>query len=635
MPSAAPPSPPRAAALALAALLGLIPTLAACGGGDGDAAKPAPPAGGGQSNAPAPAPAPVPAPPPARPGQWFEECAETRGLRFMNRFLEPEQGANFKINLYDHGTGTIVADFDGDGDDDVYLLGQLGGNGMFRNDGGRFTDVTKESGTGLADRISVGGAAADIDGDGDRDLFVTTTRGGNCLFVNEGGWKFVDLTKESGLHLVMESMAAAFFDADGDADLDLLLTNTARWTLESYDRELKYYQGKGSLGELIRSEREFDVFYLNDGKGRFTDATESSGLKGKGWGGDIAVFDMEGDGDLDVYVCNMFGSSTLYANDGKAKFTDVTKKALGKTSWGAVGVRAFDYDGDGLIDIFVSDMHSDMWIPFNLDPAQVEEAKKYASFFQRSIEIGAQNPEANRQFELEANIRPDEVLFGNCLHRNRGDGTFEEVSGKANSETFWPWGCTEGDFDGDGWQDVYIPSGMGYPLFYWRSPLLRNRGDGTFEDVSRVAGTEPPPGGEQMSIEFKGKKAVRSSRSAATGDFDGDGRLDLVVNNFNERAYLYRNVAPAGRWCAFRLTGTKSNRDAIGALIKVTAGGRTRVRQVQASGGYLSQCSNTVHFGLGKAAAIERVEIRWPGGRVQVLDGAKIDAVNAVTEPAE
>jgi hypothetical protein len=578
--------------------------------------------------------APAGNPPAAAPGPRFEEIAEKAGLRFRMDFLRPEQGENFKINLYDHGCGVAVADFDGDGHDDVYFLNQLGPNALFRNNGdGTFTDVTKSAGVGLDGLISVGAAFADCDGDGDLDLYVTTTRGGNVYFENMGGGKFRDATKEAGLTLVTESMSPTFFDVDGDGDLDLLVTNTAHWTRDDFDEQLRYYRGKVTLADLIASEKESNNLYLNDGRGHFTDATKESGLSGKGWGGDTAVFDYDGDGALDVFICNMFGSSTLYRNDGKGRFTDVTRAVLGRTSWGAVGARAFDYDGDGLIDLFVVDMHSDMWTPFDFDVALVEPSKKYGSFFERAIALKKVPPGSDADFDVKADVRRDEVLFGNTLFRNLGGGKFEEASGRAGVETFWPWGIADGDFDGDGFVDAYIPTGMGFPFFYWPSSLLRNRGDGTFQDVARTAGTEPPPGGPNLEYGIAGRPAPRSSRSAAVADFDGDGRLDLVVNNFNDRAFYFHNVSAPGRWCELRLVATRGNRDAVGAVARLTAGGRTMVRQVQAAGGYLAQSSNRLHFGLGAATSIDRVEIRWPGGATQTVEHPAVNALTTITEP--
>jgi hypothetical protein len=574
-----------------------------------------------------------PAPDPG-PGPRFVECAEAAGLRFRMNFIPAEQGENFRINLYDHGAGVSVADVDGDGHDDVLLLNQLGANALFRNRGdGTFEDVTAKAGVGLDDRVCVAAAFGDADGDGDQDLYVTTVRAGNAYFENLGGCRFRDATKDAGLELVTESLGAAFFDADGDGDLDLLVTNTARWTLDQLSGRDHYWRGKGSVPELLASERLFNALYRNDGKGRFADATAEAGLAGKGWGGDVAVFDMDEDGDLDVYVCNMFGPNHLFRNDGKGRFADVTREVLGRTSWGGMGARALDVDGDARLDLLVVDMHSDMWMDSDLAAEFVEAKAKYPTFLSRFVALGKTTEEADRAFAVLAGIQADEVVFGNTLFRNKGGGAYEEVSDRAGAETFWPWGIAEGDFDGDGSVDAFLPAGMGYPFFYWPSSLLRNRGDGTFEDVARAAGLDPPPGGRESELAFKGKRATRSARAAATLDFDGDGRLDLVVNNFNDRAHLFRNVARPGNWCGLRLVATRTNRGAVGALAKLTAGGRTQVRQVQAAGGYLSQSTNDLHFGLGSATSVDRVEIRWPSGQVQVVERPAAGARTTITEP--
>jgi hypothetical protein len=568
----------------------------------------------------------------------FEECAEAAGLRFQMSFLPDEQGERFKINFYDHGCGVAVADADGDGRDDVFLCNQLGPCRLFRNmGGGRFDDVTVAAGDlelSLDGKICVAAAFADVDGDGNSDLYVTTTRAGNVFLKGLGGMKFRDATAEAGLALVAESEFPCFFDADGDGVLDLFVTNTARWTLDDFDKTGRYWRGKSSLEELIASEKEHDVLYRNDGSGRFTDVTDAAGLAGPGWDGDTAVFDFDDDGDLDLYVSNMFGYSTLYRNEGGGRFKDVTEAVLGKVSWGGVGARAFDYDGDGRLDLAVADMHSDMWMPFDVSPAIVEERTKYPTFMHRAKELGLYDDAAEKRFVANAGIRTDKVVFGNTLFRNLGGGKFEETSAKAGFETFWPWGVCEGDFDGDGFIDAFVPAGMGHPLFYWRSSLLRNRGDGTFEDAARSAGVDPPPGGTQLPVKIQGRACARSARSAASADFDGDGRLDFVVNNFNDRAFLWRNAGPTRRWCELRLAGKKGNREAVGALVTLTAGGRRQVRQVQAAGGYLSQSSNVLHFGLGDAGRIERVEIRWPDGTKQTLEGVKIDALTNVEQAA-
>jgi hypothetical protein len=486
----------------------------------------------------------------------------------------------------------------------------------------------------LPETMGSGAAFADVDGDGDQDLYVTTTHGGNILYENRGDLTFEDVTKAAGLSLVAHSQQGTFFDADGDGDLDLVVTNTARWTTEEYDESRRYRLGVSNLVQLLDSAPEPNRFWTNDGFGRFTEATESAGLSGVGWGGDTAVFDFDADGDLDLFVGNMFGRSLLYENDGKGRFSDATARVLGLTSWGTVGAKVFDADGDGRLDLFLVDMHSDMWMEPEADPATLSPTKKFAGPYGPLVDEGKITEEEALARIARRGYKTGEVVFGNTMFRNRGRGRFEEVSDRSGVETLWPWGIAAADFDGDGDEDVYLPSGMGFPYRYVASPLFVNKGDGTFEDATSRAGLDPLPGGPHLEGEMGGRRPARSARAAATSDLDGDGRVDLVVSNFNDRAFLWWNRFPARRWVALRLRGTSSNRDAIGALATVRAGGRTFVRQVQAAGGYLAQSSKTLHFGLGDAETIESVEIKWPTGRVQLVEGLATNARHDVVELA-
>jgi hypothetical protein len=574
---------------------------------------------------------------PGLPDFGFREAAEAAGLTFRMTFLEGEQGTKFKVNLYDHGAGVAVADVDGDGDDDVYFCNQLGANALFRNDGrGRFTDVTKAAGgLGLDDRICVAATFADADGDGDQDLSVTSTRGGNAFFRNKGDGTFTDDTKAAGLELVAHSEQGFFFDADGDCDLDLLVTNTAKWTTETFDEKARYWSGVASLPEMMGCPIEQNVFYRNTGRGVFVVATEGSGLEGRGWGGDCAIFDVDEDGDLDVFAANMFGRSALLANDGKGSFRDVTKDVLGKTSWGTVGAKVFDADGDGQLDLFTVDMHSDMWMDTNLPPYIAKERTKFASpYGPRGIEtFGAESAFVTRRTEL--GLDGVDLLYGNSLFRARGVGRYEETSDRAGLETLWPWGIAAGDFDADGWTDVYIPSGMGYPYRFQRSPLLMGGPDGHFVERTGDAGISVPPDGTMGTLPGTNTRAARSVRAAAVFDADGDGRLDLVVNAFNDRARLYMNRSSPRHWVGLRLVGTACDRDATGALVRIRAGGRTFVRQVAPAGGYLSQSTRMVHVGLGDANSIDECEIRWPNGRRELVPIPTVDRVHRIVQSAE
>lgn len=584
-----------------------------------------------------PEPAPVMAPPTVASTVRFRDTAAADGLDFRMAFLPAEQGEKFKVNLYDHGCGVAVGDYDGDGHEDVYFVNQLGPNKLYRNRGdGTFVDVTAKAGVGLGDRICVAATFADYDNDGRLDLFVTSTRGGNVLYHNRGDGTFTDVTKAAGVALIAHSQTAAFFDSDNDGWLDLLVTNTAQWTLDTFDQTARYYPGPTDFWHMALSPIEHNVMYRNNRDGTFTDVTSTSGLAGKGWGGDVAAFDADSDGKIDVLITNMFGASQLYRNLGGGKFADITRATLGRTSWGAIGAKAFDYDNDGRLDLLLVDMHSDMWLPPHVNPRSTQHnlRMRYDKIQGPFFRVQPEAAEAERRLADSFKFRYDDVIFGNTLFRNSATGKFAEVSDVAGAETWWPWGIATGDFDNDGFEDVYLPSGMGYPYRYWPSPLLMNNGDGTFTDRAAVAGLEPPIGGEELPEKIAGRyKAVRSARCAAVADFDGDGRLDLVVNNFNGPASYFRNQTPRKSYLAFRLTGTTSNRDAIGAVARLHVGDEVMLRQVHAAGGYLSHSSRTLHFGLGARTKVDRVEITWPSGRRQTITAPALNQLHRLTEP--
>jgi hypothetical protein len=573
----------------------------------------------------------------------FREEALRAGLPFRMDVLPDEKGAKPRINLYGQGCGVAIADFDGDGREDVYFLNQVGPNALYRNKGdGTFEDVTARAGVGLGDRVCVGATWADTRNNGLQDLYVTSTRGGNVFFRNNGDGTFTDVTREAGLSLVAHSQTAVFFDFDNDGFLDLFVTNTAKWT--SSLGKGPHFPGLPDFRQPASSPIEPNVLYRNKGDGTFEDVTVKAGLKGVGWGGDVAVFDYNEDGRLDLLVTNMFGRSQLYRNNGNGTFTDVTRAVLGRTSWGAVGARAFDFNNDGRLDLLIVDMHSDMWLPPDIDPRKTGENLKIK--YRRALGPLYARHKGGRKTEEHLvrafKTRYEDVLFGNTLFKALPGQKYKEVSDRAGMETWWPWGIATGDFDNDGFEDVFLPSGMGRPWGYWPNALMMNNGNETFTDRAAALGVEPPPGGIYQEEKIGGKMAARSSRSAAVADFAGDGRLSIVVNNFNNRAFFFRNHFPKKNWVAFRLTGARdnkgrkgSNRDAIGALVRLHVGKEVLLRQVHAAGGHLSQSSRTVHFGLGERRRIDRVEVRWPGRTDwQVIPSPAINALHRLNEPA-
>lgn len=545
----------------------------------------------------------------------FTDVIGSSGIGFRHRFLDSETGSSYQINPYDHGSGVYIADVNGDGLDDVYLLNFLGPNGLYLNEGDlRFRDVSAEAGVTVDRALSVGAAFGDYDNDGDQDLYVTTYRGGNHLFRNAGDATFEDVTNAAGLTHNGHSSAATWFDYDNDGDLDLYLCNIGKFTTETISHEADYFYAGVELpfGRLARvpnqrNPGEPDILYRNNGNGTFTDVTAVAGIVSAEWNGDAAVADIDLDGDLDLYTSNMFGTNHLFANRGDGTFEEITDAALGYTSWGGMGATFFDANGDAYPDLYVVDMHSDMWIDHDKPDDLVRPNAKYNTPLGPTVGGGRviTSPE-----ESEAT----KALFGNTYFVNNGDGTFTERSDEAGLEMWWPWGVSIGDYNNDGSEDVFVASGMGFPYFYWPNHLFLNTGDGTFVEAARRAGIEPPALGETIDgAEIRGAVFTRSSRTAASADFDQDGDLDLIVNNFNHEPYLLRNDSAAGHALQVRLRGTRANRDAIGARVTVFAAGRTWHRRVAGAEGYLTQSSSVIHVGLGEVTAVDRVEILWPG----------------------
>jgi hypothetical protein len=565
----------------------------------------------------------------------FEDRVKASGITFVHRIVD-DAGRYYKAVHYDHGNGIAVADVDGDGLEDIYFLNQLGGNQLWKNLGrGKFRNITKEAGVALASRISVAASFADIDNDGDQDLFVTTVEGGNVLFENDGHGHFKDISKSAGVDFVGHSSGAVFFDYDNDGLLDLYVCNVGRYTTSE--------KGRGGApvglpdafsGHLHPDRTENGILYRNLGHNKFENVTDKVGLGPAGWSGDASFADVNGDGFPDLFTLNMQGSSHCYENVGGKKFVDKSEQVFPRTPWGAMGIKFFDFDNDGRPDLFITDMHSDM--SEEIGPER-EKLKSRIQWTQAYLKGGA-----------------DRFIYGNAFYRNLGDGKFEEISDRINAENYWPWGLSVGDLNADGWQDAFITSSMNFPFRYGiNSVLLNNRGE-TFLDSEFLLGVEPRRGGRTHTPWFEvdcdkegarmvckgrtGKIMVMAplgSRSSVIFDLDNDGDLDIVTNDFNsEPQVLISNLAQRRKihWLKVALVGTVSNRNGLGATVRVSAGGKVLTQWNDGKSGYLSQSVLPLYFGLGDAEKIDRVEVDWPSGRKQVLTDPRPNTTLRITE---
>ncbi len=321
----------------------------------------------------------------------------------------------------------------------------------------------------------------------------------------------------------------------------------------------------------------------------------------------------------------MQGSNSYWENEGGKKFVDKTAEYFPRTPWGAMGIKFFDYDNEGRQDLLITDMHSDM----SQEPGPENEKLKSTITWTESYLAG----------------KKSDFIFGNALYHKLPDGKFEEVSDKMGVENYWPWGVSVGDLNADGWDDIFISSGMSFPYRYGINSLLLNNHGEKFLDSEFILGIEPRKNlytpwfeidcskdadamqgvNQGVCTGQKGKviaMAPRSSRSSVIFDLDNDGDLDIVTNDFNSEPQVFvSDLAQRKRihWLKILLVGSASNREGLGATVRVFAGGQTYTKWNDGKSGYLSQSDLPLYFGLGDASRIDRVEVDWPSGRKQVV----------------
>lgn len=508
----------------------------------------------------------------------FTDQTEAAGITFVHH-----SGGLVKQHIVETmGGGAAFFDADADGDMDLYAVNgatvqsyrqKTGpGNVFYVNGGsGAFHDETASAGVGDAG-WGMGCSMGDVDGDGFGDLYVANY-GANVLYHNDGDGTFSDVSKKAGVEGSQFTTSTAFFDADNDGDLDLYVATYLAYDIHApSDRKCTYagyeiYCGPQGLA------RDGDVLYRNDGTGTFTDVTRASGVSWANHYYALGVLpaDFDGDGDTDIFVANDKTPNLMFHNAGDGTFVEhglqaaVAYNADGNEE-ASMGVAAGDYDGDGMIDLYVT------------------------HFFRES----------------------------NTLYRNVGTGTFQDVTRDVGLEqptlNFLGWGTQFLDFDSDGDLDLFVANGHVYPQidlkklgtsYAQKNQLFRNDGDAGWFDVSAEAGP--------------GLRIEKVSRGAAFGDYDNDGDTDVFVVNLDQPATLLRNDTAGGNRLVVQLRGHGANPNAIGAWIRVHSADRAQLRYVSAASSYLSANDIRACFGLGAAPQADRVEIIWPDGSRQEL----------------
>jgi len=509
-------------------------------------------------------------------------------------FVHTDGGSGRRYIVETVCAGLALLDYDGDGDEDVYFLNgaPLRGtkakvppkNALYRNDGNwKFTDVTGKAGIGDTG-YALGVAVGDYDNDGDQDLYLNNF-GPNVMYRNNGDGTFTDVTAQTGTANGNQVGAGAcFLDIDKDGDLDLYAANYVDFTYENH--QTARFNGYPAYVGPMNYRPTPDTLYRNNGDGTFTDVSASSGIAAhKGTGMGMVCADYDGDGDTDIFVGNDVAGNSIFENDGTGKFDEVGLTSglaydVGGTAQGTMGVDCGDYNNDGRLDFHVTSYQHDLA----------------------------------------------------TLYKNLGEGVFEDVTritgAGAGTLSYVTWGNGLADFDDDGDRDVFIACGHLHDnvalfdtstSYRVRNVLLENTGDGKFVNVSDDCGD--------------GLKVKLSSRGAALGDLDNDGDVDAVVLNSRREPTVLRNDSKTGNhWIQIRLRGTKTNRDGVGARVTVVTGDLTQIDEVHSGRGYQSHFGTRLHFGLGKQNRVDRIEVRWIGGSLDVVENLAVDRIVTITE---
>ncbi len=512
---------------------------------------------------------------------FFQEIGQEIGLDFVHS-IGTDQMENIVESV---GGGAAFLDYDQDGYMDIYSCSgtwvkgfsksekpkKLPNNHLYRNlHNGTFEDVTNKAGVG-GPWYSMGITVGDFDNDSYPDIYLSNY-GSNTLYKNNGDGTFTDVTKNAKVGGGKEcSVGAAWLDFDNDGLLDLYVGNYL-----NFDPDYDYYYAPDGFPGPLAYDSQKDILYLNKGDGTFDDVTKKMGivdLDGRAMG--VGAADYDDDGFVDIYVANDHTVNYLWHNDEGKGFTDRgTMSGTGFSQAGeatvSMSVDFADYNGDENLDLFISD-------------------DNYCSLYEN---------------------------IGNGLFNDRSYSSGISVA----AGQFVGWSSSFLDYDNDGDADIFKTNGELKHLYGQEDQLFENINNGKFQDVSVERG-------QYFQEENVG-------RGACLGDYDNDGDIDIyIVNLHSPSKFLRNNKGNQNNWLILNLIGQTSNRDGIGSRIKLTAGGKVQTAQKKSTTGYLSQNDSRIHFGLVKNEIIERIEIKWPSGKLQVLENTKPNQILTVQEP--